>query len=168
MFNDMLEKRLSGNVKRFHTVPVIQEHLVSSHSWGVALCVLAIQPACRKELLVASLLHDATEHVTGDLPAYTKWNHPELASAMKNVERKVRDDLGYKDMGLTPYEIEILKTADMSDLILCCLLEWQLGNKGIEQVIKVGLGFLDEYCEQDAARAFVEELEIYVMKELDS
>lgn len=163
MLYTLLRKRLGGEVKRFHTTPMLREHLVSSHSWGVALCVLAMQPECRKELLVAALEHDIHEHVTCDVNAVTKWKFPEISAALKDIERRINGELGIPMGNLTPYEQQVLKTADLGDLVLCCLAEYQMGNQGALKICERGLSFLGDFCDGKATRRFYNELENHVI-----
>ena len=53
-----------GEVKRYHTLPIIGEQTVASHSWGVALI------------------------------APTKWNNKSLAKQLASVERRIERELG--------------------------------------------------------------------------
>ncbi len=162
MINVLINKRLGGEVKRFHTVPMLKEHLVASHSWGVALHVQHIHPDCRKELIIAALEHDIHEHITGDMSAVTKWDFPMMAHALNKVEDTVNIKLGITP-NLTPFEEQVLKTADMADLVLCCFMEYQLGNQAALKPIIRGIDFLADFCTVDCCALFYEELCEYVV-----
>lgn len=143
MVSRLLQIRKGGDVKRFHTVTMLREHLVSSHSWGVATIILDVYPECSKELLIAALYHDVPEHIVGDMPATTKWRHPELADKLAQAEAQAVAEMGL-EMILSPYEQKVLKFADMADLVLCCLQEVQLGNRTAAEVVARGIAYLEE------------------------
>lgn len=158
----LLEQRKGGNVKRFHTLNMHREHLVSSHSWGVAIIVIHIHPECSTRLLKAALWHDVPEYVTGDVSAVTKWDYPMLAKAVSKVEEAVIKDLGI-GIDLMPFERDILKVADMTDLILCCLEEYSLGNQEAFVIAQRGMDYLNSKdYEATMVNDFVARLNIYV------
>jgi 5'-deoxynucleotidase YfbR-like HD superfamily hydrolase len=155
--DQLLMKRRGGDVKRFHTETMLREHLVSSHSFGVALCALHIWPAATVDLIKACLYHDLEEQEVGDMPATTKWRYPELADKLKDIEAEVTKEMGLA-VHLSDYEKEILKAADMGDLILACLEEFALGNKPALVIAKRGITYLDEILIHGAPRNFLGEL----------
>jgi len=158
----LLEQRKGGNVKRFHTMTMLREHLVSSHSWGVALNVIHIHPQCSASLLKAALWHDVPEYETGDIAAPTKWKHPSLANEVKRIEKDVMESLGI-DIKIMPFEQEILKTADMGDLILSCIEEYQLGNQEGLVIAKRGINYLlTKEPEFENVVKFIDDLAYYV------
>jgi len=141
--NRILQLRKGGDVKRFHTVTMLRENLVSAHSWGVAVLICDILPNPSVNLLKAALYHDVAEHVTGDISAPTKWQFPKLAEALLEVESEVEKRLGL-NADLTEEERLILKFADMSDLILFCTQEFRLGNREAVEIINRGLAYLED------------------------
>ena len=162
MIYNLIDKRLGGEVKRFHTQPMLREHLVSSHSWGVAMCVQAIDPHCRKELIMAALEHDVHEHITGDVNSITLRLYPELKKVMMDIERKVNKKLGIHTE-LYANEFQILRTADLGDLVLCCLHEYEMGNKKALVIVAGGLSYLGDFCTMSNTRQFYNELENHVI-----
>ena len=121
--NNLLEIRKGGDVKRFHTITMLREHLVSSHSWGVLTVILHVHPQASTNLLKAAVYHDVPEYETGDVAAPTKWSNPSLARELELVEDRVVDELGI-NINLSPSEQMILKFSDMYDLILACVDEY--------------------------------------------
>ena len=95
--NEVLEelKMLSGGeVKRYHTLSTIGEQTVASHSWGVTLIMVWLKPDISKTAMLKALTHDVAEKQTGDMPAPTKWNNPELAKELSMVEKDIEEALG--------------------------------------------------------------------------
>lgn len=125
--------RRGGSVKRWHTTTVIGEHLVSSHSWGVATLVWMLKPDCRPELLMAALTHDVAEHWLGDLPAQVKWHSAELARVYDGLEEHVNMSLGVS-FSLTVDEDELLKICDMLELLFFTEEQIMLGNSNMHEV----------------------------------
>lgn len=146
----LLARRRGGDVKRFHIHTTLREHLVASHSWGVAMLCLEIDPKCRKEVLVAALQHDVAESVTGDMPAPTKWRFEELAKALARVELVVEEELELQPTSeLTKHEEKTLKIADMADFILASIKEYQLGNREARAWIRNGMIALSKYSSKE-------------------
>jgi len=135
---------------------------VSSHSWGVALIVTYIHPECSARLLKAALWHDIPEYITGDIAAPTKWEHASLALEVERIETNVIRALNI-DVSLMHFEQEVLKVADMADLILCCLEEYKLGNKDALVIVNRGMRYLNDMePEFDKAGNFIAKLDGYV------
>ena len=159
--DNLISIRKGGDVKRFHTVTMLREHLVSSHSWGVATLIQDIHPGCTKNLVLAALYHDVAEHITGDVSAVTKWRYPELKEALCNVEAAVEKDLGIS-VSLSEHESMILKFADMADLVLCSVKEYSLGNKEAAEIIRRGLTYLEDRTWTVECRAYLPKIKRYV------
>ena len=130
----------AGCVQRFHTLRTIQQHTIAHHSWGVALILLKItNPSA--QLLAAAAYHDLAESITGDVPATAKWAYPELTSAIKLAEDEFDAHHGLI-VDLTDEEAELLKWADMLELIMFARSEMDLGNKTMRDVFKRGIKYL--------------------------
>ena len=130
----------AGDIKRYHTFPIIGEQTVGTHTYGVMQLVRYLtKDMCSTELLLATLDHDVPEAIVGDMPHTTKTESTELKEAMNIVEGRICRDYGmlYK---LTTLEKVILKTADLMEMGLFGLRQIDLGNingRGIvENIIK--------------------------------
>ncbi len=140
--NDTYKRiRAGGRVRRWHTIPVINEETVAHHSWGVATVLLALWPDCSRELLVAALYHDVHESVTGDIPKPAFWRNPNLADVVDDIEEDVQRELGITP-ALTDKEKEQLAIADMFDLCFRCEEEILLGNKSFEDILRAASAWL--------------------------
>jgi len=136
--------RIGGRVKRWHTIQTLKEETVAQHTYGViAMLVDLCNGKPSNKLLMAALFHDIAEQYTGDIPATTKWNYPEIATAVKNAELDIETRMGAV-LELTTEEIHLLKAADMLDLCWFCLEERALGNKNVVEVFERGLDYLSK------------------------
>ena len=142
----MIQKYLrnAGHVKRWHTVRTLKEETVAQHTYGVmSLLVELCNGKPSSKLLCAALCHDIAEQHTGDIPATTKWNFPEIAIAIKNAELDTENRMG-ATFDLTPEEVLLLKAADMLDLCWFCLEERALGNKNVVEIYERGMDYLSK------------------------
>ena len=127
-----------GEVKRYHTMSIIGEQSVASHSWGVALILNWLKPDISKTAILKALAHDVAEKRTGDMPAPTKWNNPDLAKELSVVEKNIEAELGV-DYDLTEEEHEYFKQSDMFELLLYCVNQRSLGNTNVNVVFSNGV-----------------------------
>lgn len=148
--------RNGNKVKRYHTVDTLVVETVGHHSANVAHLVMTLDPDCSRNLIVAALNHDLTEQFTGDVPATAKWASARLTELLKSLEATY---MGPLEVELTEDERCVLKQADMLDLCLKCLEEYQLGNKQITPLIRRGLRFLRENLPTPLTRYIIREIE---------
>jgi hypothetical protein len=119
-------------VKRYHTMRALREQTVGEHSAGVAALVIMLEPNARTALLRAALLHDTEELETGDMPAPTKWKHPDLAKELDRATGCFYDanpSLDPRLGELTPHERRVLVFCDMLDGAMWCHAEVRMGNR---------------------------------------
>jgi len=136
--------RAGGNVKRWHTVPTIQNQTVGHHSWGVAIICHVLWPNCSRDLLVAALQHDLAEHIVGDAPFPAKRTFIKLGQALAEAERIVSVDLGLDcEYGLNISDSEKLHIADMMEVLWFALEEISMGNTEFRMIFKRGLKYLN-------------------------
>ncbi len=127
-----------GEVKRYHTMLIVGEQSVASHSWGVALILNWLKPDVSKEALLKALTHDVAERRTGDMPAPTKWNNPDLAKELSIVEKNIEKELGVA-CEISEEERELFKQSDMFELLLYCVNQRSLGNTNVNVVFSNGV-----------------------------
>lgn len=127
-----------GEVKRYHTMSIIGEQSVASHSWGVALILNWLKPDISKTAILKALAHDVAEKRTGDMPAPTKWHNPDLAKELSVVEKNIEAELGV-DYELTEEEHEYFKQSDMFELLMYCVNQRSLGNTNVNVVFSNGV-----------------------------
>lgn len=145
----MLEQQIEfiysgGEVKRYHTWPMLREDKVGTHSFRVAMLVFLLagqkEPGIRVPLLMAALCHDLAEQKYGDIPAPAKREMPDYGGAtfrttFGNMEEALLADVALDwQFQLTDEERRILKLADAADGALTCIRERAMGNKLIRTV----------------------------------
>lgn len=135
-FKDLYQ---AGRVLRYHTVDVPAQSL-ASHSWGVAMVVMAIcEPS--PNLLKAALWHDLHEKETGDVPATAKWFHDNIKKAHDQAEWAFNLVHGIAPT-LTEPEAMMLKWADTFELCLYCHHQARLGNEYAGGILTNGLNHI--------------------------
>lgn len=123
---------------------------VAEHSHDVAVFAHALAVIARKKFgrdcdpdrcAAISMLHDASEIFTGDLPTPIKYHNDELTKSYKDIEHLASEKLlgflpedlreDYKDL-LTPdetsYEYRLVKAADKLSAYVKCVQERRAGN----------------------------------------
>jgi 5'-deoxynucleotidase YfbR-like HD superfamily hydrolase len=134
----------AASVKRFHTVPTINNETVGEHSFGVAMMVIAITDRqCSKELLMAALFHDMAEIAIGDTPFNVKVEFPTVKKALADAEMQWESKNNFH-IPLTDEEKVVLKYADMLQLLYYCLGQRKLGNTNMDVVFRRGVAYLNE------------------------
>jgi 5'-deoxynucleotidase YfbR-like HD superfamily hydrolase len=118
----------AGATRRFHNIADFSGtplQTVAEHSWGVALIAVELierigSSKMSSELVIrAALYHDLAESVTGDVPAPTKWENPELGLALSHIERRFEEKFEIS-VTLVGIERQILKWADALELYCYC------------------------------------------------
>ncbi len=152
----------AGSVRRYHTALHLHPQDVASHSWGVLAILMHIESQPSANLMRAAVYHDVGEVITGDIPAPFKWDNPKLAKALAEAEAKAEEKLGVS-YTLTEEERVLLKIADLGELVMRNVQEFMLGNRYAANIIRRGLGALDECYGLAGERAdeFIRELEKY-------
>jgi len=156
--------RDGGGVKRWHTVQNINDQTVAAHSWGVAVICCELWPNAGTSLIRAALYHDIPEALTGDVPATAKWNYPELAKALDEVEAGIEKELGLI-VFLTEENKLKLKIADIMELLWFALEEMRLGNSNFKVIFSRGLAYMDTLKLDDVSKEMIYDL-VQMEKEL--
>ena len=116
-----------AEVLRYHTVTTLIRETVGHHSHGVACLVLILKPDAARHLLTAALLHDLSEHQTGDIPSPAKREYG-IGDQVDKLERRLMLEAGIEFPVLLPEEQRILKLADIAHGAMYCAREISLGN----------------------------------------
>lgn len=156
-----------GRVRRYHTVDTIAPQSVAEHSYGVAWLVYLLSGETPSvALLMAALSHDIAECVTGDIPAPAKRSLG-IGRQFDEYEERVRDAAGVPSWtgALTAEELRILKFADTTELVLHCLHEISMGNRGMRKVLRRGLSYLRETPIEAPRTPEMERMLAYVVRQ---
>lgn len=131
-----------GQVRRFHVHPTVRQQNVAEHTYGVvALVYVLADMRPSPELVLAALLHDTPEQVTGDVPSPTK---REMRMNWDYIEKQIMDRFGLPTVVLSEEDKRLLKLADIMDGMLFAGREAALGNTALREVYDV----YREYAEQ--------------------
>ena len=134
----------AGRVKRWHAFPIIGEQTVADHSWGVALIVVEIaEDYLSENLMRAALTHDVAELDTGDIPYGAKRRWPHLAAALDKCETEVEQEYNI-DWTLSQKQREILKWADMFELLMFADAQRNLGNRNVVEMQRLAYNLVTE------------------------
>jgi 5'-deoxynucleotidase YfbR-like HD superfamily hydrolase len=172
-----------SSIKRFGTLPMIENESVASHSYNVAIMALMVADydpdldVDREALLRKALFHDFEETILSDIPHPIKhrFQGGKLGKLLKEIvpelieneifkelpERLkriyVRSALGAKD----DLEGEIVAAADAMDIIMTSLRELKLGNRYFENIFEVGIRMLEKHSKFKFAKVFMESARLY-------
>ena len=116
-----------ADVLRYHTVRTLSQETVGHHSHQVALLCTLIDPNASRALLMAALLHDLAEQVTGDIPSPAKRQFG-ISDQVSSMEAKIMRSVGIDFPLLTLEEARTLKLADLAQGALFCAREISMGN----------------------------------------
>lgn len=149
--------RAGTDVTRFHTWPTIKPQNLAAHSWGVAMTIMHIYPAAKKELIRAALVHDLHESEAGDIPYPYKRNDSRVAEAYADQEHEFNTRMGI-EYSLDEYDTAILKWADMFECMLHALNEVEMGNSRMVAVSQKAAGVCLETAPNEKAKQLVYEV----------
>lgn len=130
----ILVAREAGAVERCHSFPHHNKYTVGEHCYNVVSLLFILNPAPRIELVKACLWHDTAERFLGDLPAPTKWHHPELRNEYAIAEDTAMNQLGVM-FDLDKDEQVWLKSLDILELWLWAHHEKHMGNQYADDMI---------------------------------
>lgn len=128
--------RLAGQVRRYHTWPVIYTQTVGEHSWQCMRIWFEIWGPLPPEVTTYFIYHDAGELYTGDLPFPVKARNHQLKGIMDELEdNAVVAMSGPKEFEISDYQRIRAKACDLIDMYEFGLHERRLGNKYAEPII---------------------------------
>lgn len=143
-----------GQTRRWHTVPHHEPNLVSAHSWGVAIFILAFHdgnpstdeldapPGPSLALIRAALLHDVHERWSGDGPSPARRAVPALQAGENEVQHRFWDwaeplwsETPQPELppNLSARDLVWLKLADAAEAWFWCEYQLRMGNLHVEQ-----------------------------------
>ena len=137
----MQNKRQSGNVTRWHTIPTIKSQTVAEHSWGVAMICRQLWPD-NYTLIEAALCHDLGEGFTGDVPWPAKMSNERFKLELEEMELLYLKRLDC-NVWLNTVDREKLKIADMLEVLYFALEEINMGNQNFKDIFNRGYNCLD-------------------------
>jgi 5'-deoxynucleotidase YfbR-like HD superfamily hydrolase len=161
----MRRLRMSGRVKRWHTVPIHGEQTVAEHCAQAMSLLLLIHPNPSINLVKCVLWHDSEELILGDMPANGKNAYPAVREAMANAEvsarhqtpeyRRARDALSRED------ELWI-KFVDVLEFLMFAADQLALGNTHASTWIDRGIEYVSVMKLPREAASFWDAMLIFI------
>ena len=143
-WNKLVGYRRGLEVARWHTQKPVFPETVGHHSASVALlCDLISEGSCSRDVLYSALIHDLGEFCTGDVPAPAKRENPSLKDHLRVMDEEYIRRLGIDIPLLAASEVDLLKAADIIDLLWAARLEIQVGNTDFTEVLERGFSYLE-------------------------
>lgn len=128
--NDQLESLLDGGfIQRYHVKGrrMLVPQNVAEHSWRMAAALFHIDPNARAAMVWATLFHDVSERMTGDVPSPVKRDDM-VRVALNRISTTEEYRLGIR-FDLTEEEVKLLTWLDRYEGALHCLDEAEMGNR---------------------------------------
>jgi 5'-deoxynucleotidase YfbR-like HD superfamily hydrolase len=121
-----------GHIERYHIKGqrMLTRQCVAEHSWRMAAVLFNIWPEASVQLVWATLFHDVSERVTGDMPANIKRANPAVAAAVHDLSEQEERRLGIR-FPLDEEEGKLLGWLDRYEGALHCLDELEMGNRKV-------------------------------------
>lgn len=82
-----IDTRLSGQVRRYHTWPIIGEQTISEHCWQILRIYLSVTETIDPHMVMHIAFHDIGETYSGDPPYPLKSQNPELKTRLDYIEK---------------------------------------------------------------------------------
>lgn len=129
-------QRFAGQVKRYHTWPVLREQTVAEHTWQIMRIFTQLFGAPDKDVYTFILYHDAGEISCGDLPFPVKAKNELIKREMDKLE-----DHGLFHMGAPKVTIgDEMKIR----VKICDLLEmWEYGKQELAMGNKLAIPIVE-------------------------
>jgi 5'-deoxynucleotidase YfbR-like HD superfamily hydrolase len=143
-----------SRVLRFHTESPELRESVGRHTADVAFICTILTEKPSVELLKGALVHDTGEQYTGDVPYPFKADNIGIANLLKAREEDYLTELKIWQP-LTAKEEQILKAADMLDLVIKM---HRIGTREAMQVMNTGIYALQLLVLPKPARYIVEKI----------
>lgn len=143
--------RFAGEVRRYHTWPVLRQQSIGEHTWQALRIYLKIWGDLPALVAKHFVLHDMGELVLGDLPFPVKAHNPELKKLCDAVEHEGVIGMGFEPITLPPDLKVRTKIVDLVEMLEFGLCEVRMGNQwaqpivdGIKEALAVALPNLEK------------------------
>ena len=128
-----LDTRLAGQVRRYHTWPIVKEQSIAEHCWQLMRIYLSIVDKIDAHMIRHIIFHDIGEHYTGDIPYPVKRNNPRLKEEMDFLEIKSQNAQmefwdSFKQVALSAEDRKLFKHIELIEMAEFGLDQMNLGN----------------------------------------
>jgi 5'-deoxynucleotidase YfbR-like HD superfamily hydrolase len=132
----LAQSRLAGQVKRYHTWPVLHPQTNAEHTWQVLRIWYELYGPPPAVIFQHILWHDAGELVTGDPPFPFKAQNPEFKKAFDLAEKAAVLSMGGPKLGVgDEVSTRRVKLCDLIEMWEYGIHESMLGNKFAQPII---------------------------------
>lgn len=125
-----------GWIERYHIKGqrMLTRQSVAEHSWRMAAIIYVVNRMAREALIWATLFHDVSERVTGDMPANVKRANPNIAAALHEISAEEERRLHIR-FDLSEQEQRLLSWVDRFEGAMHCVDELEMGNRKVIQTL---------------------------------
>ncbi len=128
-----LDTRLAGQVRRYHTWPILGEQTIGEHCWQLMRIYLCVVDRIDSRMVYHIMLHDIGEHSTGDIPYPVKRDNPILKEQIDFLERKsqaaqVEYWNSFRQVFLSDEDKALFKQIELVEMAEFGLDQMNLGN----------------------------------------
>jgi 5'-deoxynucleotidase YfbR-like HD superfamily hydrolase len=128
-----LDTRLSGQLKRYHTWPIIGQQTVAEHCWQILRIYLSVVDKIDSHMVQHIMFHDIGETFIGDLPYPVKSENPKLKEQLDPMELNSQlmqlDYWGtFRSVMLTEQDRVLFKQIELTEMAEFGLDQLCLGN----------------------------------------
>lgn len=133
--DNKMTSRWAGQVRRYHTWPVIRQQTIGEHSWNLLRMYYEIFDELPERIAVYLVYHDVPELKVGDPPYPIKKDNPTLKMEMDRLEQEALDSFGIVLPPLSVYEKLRVKVCDGLDCWEYAREEIAMGNTTFHVVV---------------------------------
>lgn len=132
----MSSTRMAGQVRRYHTWPVLRQQQVDSHTWQVMRLYVELFGRPDESVWEYILFHDVAEVGTGDTPSDVKTRNPKLKECLDRAEEGVLESMGIRLPKIKYEEFVKVRVCDRLERFEFALEELNMGNKYAEPILR--------------------------------
>lgn len=128
-----IDTRLSGQIKRYHTWPIIGQQTIAEHTWQLLRIYFAVEKEPDIRVIYSIVFHDVGETKTGDMPYPIKRDNPALKEMVDGLEARSQADQmeywgSFRQNLVTPKEYDFLKQIHLIEMWEFGLDQVNMGN----------------------------------------
>ena len=85
-----LDTRIAGQLRRYHTWPIIGQQTIAEHCWQLMRIYMCVVDKLDIHMIRHIQFHDIGEHFTGDIPYPVKHDNPKLKELIDSIEMRAQ------------------------------------------------------------------------------
>jgi 5'-deoxynucleotidase YfbR-like HD superfamily hydrolase len=128
-----LDTRLSGQLRRYHTWPIVGQQTVAEHCWNLLRIYLCVTDKIDHHMVMHIMYHDIGEIFTGDAPYPLKHNYKEVKALLdvleiKSMIKQLNHWGAFKQIMLTEQDRILFKQIELIEMSEFGMDQVNLGN----------------------------------------